>query len=584
MAKKQIRPPRRPAPPPRNPFRWESLRSDPRVAGGLLLLLAVLVYLPVWRAGFIWDDDDHLTRNPCIVGPLGFADIWTSSQAVYYPLVLTTFWILHKFVGLNPLPFHVLNVIMHGLAGILLWRVLRRLGAPAAWLGAALWVLHPVMVQSVAWVTELKNTQSAVLYLASALFFLRAEDEKECSRRSRWRIVSIGLFALAITSKSSTVMLPVLLFLAVWWRSGSISVRKAAELLPYLVISAVAAAWTIWEQKFHSGAIGERWSQSLAARVSVAGRDVWFYLTKLAWPVPLSFFYPRWKIEGLNLVSFLPFIGAVAAGTVLFWKRNSGPSWRAVFFAAACFVISIFPVLDFFDVYYFRYSFVSDHFQYLAAMAPLALVGSALGSLVRSARLTPLAGRVAAGVILVALATLTWTQAANYSDIEKLYRMSIERNPESWPAYSNLGALALQKRNFQDAITYCGKAVAINPGASEAQFNLGNAYLGQRQYGQAIPAYRAALETKPKNPQARANLAVSLLGVGRNQDAIHEFEESLRLDPNSAEVHYNLGYVLSQVARQEEGATHLRAALRLRPDYAAARARLREIGEQAPSP
>ena len=143
----------------------------------LLLALVFIAYTQVFWAGFIWDDESHLTQNPCVVGPLGLKEIWTTTQAVYYPLVLTTFWALHKFVGLNPLPYHALNVLLHAVSAILLWRVLRLLELRGAWLGAALWALHPVTVQSVAWVTELKNTQSCVFYLLSILFFLKWEDQ-----------------------------------------------------------------------------------------------------------------------------------------------------------------------------------------------------------------------------------------------------------------------------------------------------------------------------------------------------------------------------------------------------------------------
>src|SRR5437899_5177811 len=188
-----------------------------------LCALTILVYLQVWNAGFIWDDDSHLTENPCIVGPLGFKEIWTSSHAYYYPLVLSSFWVLHKFAGLNPLPYHLLNVLMHSGAAVLLWRVLRELRVRGAWLGAALWALHPVMVQSVAWITELKNTQSCFFYLLSILFFLKAESADVALPRKRWQFVlSIAFFAMAITSKSATVMLPVALCLSLWWRRGKL--------------------------------------------------------------------------------------------------------------------------------------------------------------------------------------------------------------------------------------------------------------------------------------------------------------------------------------------------------------------------
>src|SRR6266516_2191511 len=199
----------------------------------LLIALVFAAYVRVFTAGFVWDDESHLTQNPCIVGPLGLKEIWTSTRAVYYPLVLTTFWVLHKFVGLNPSPYHMLNVLMHAGSAALLWRVLRQLNVRGAWLGAALWALHPVMVQSVAWVTELKNTQSCLFYLLSIFWFLRfnADRTSDCTRW--WRFgLSLLFFVMAVASKFSTVMLSAVLALCVWWRTGRVQWRDLAALVP----------------------------------------------------------------------------------------------------------------------------------------------------------------------------------------------------------------------------------------------------------------------------------------------------------------------------------------------------------------
>jgi hypothetical protein len=232
----------------------------------LLIAFVFIAYAQVFRADFIWDDESHLTRNPCVVGPLGLKEIWTSTQAVYYPLVLTTFWVMHKFFGLNPLPYHFLNVFLHAASAILLWRILQLIRVRGAWLGAALWALHPVMVQSVAWVTELKNTQSCVFYLLSILFFLDWEDQGEAvskppeqrigGRRSLVFALSLLFFLLATLSKPSVVMLPFVLALCVWWMRGRIRWREALALAPFALISGVASAWTIWEQRFHARAVG----------------------------------------------------------------------------------------------------------------------------------------------------------------------------------------------------------------------------------------------------------------------------------------------------------------------------------------
>src|SRR5438105_3938618 len=317
----------------------------------LLVALVFAAYSRVFNAGFIWDDESHLTQNPCIVGPLGLKEVWTSARAVYYPLVLTTFWTLHKFVGLSPWPYHFLNVLLHAASAILLWQVLRQLDVRGGWLGAMLWALHPVMVQSVAWVTELKNTQSCLFYLLSIFYFLKWEGDFTAdyadgldrsspgelakspfrgfavspARTWRWFALSLVFFLLATLSKPSVVMLPVALALCIWWQTGRIDRRNVSALVPFVLISAVASAWTIFEQKFHAGATGAEWAQTWPERLIIAGRGIWFYLAKLAWPDPLIFIYPRWEINSSKLTAYLPVLAALTGLLGLWLVRATWP-------------------------------------------------------------------------------------------------------------------------------------------------------------------------------------------------------------------------------------------------------------------
>src|SRR5271163_1334290 len=226
---------------------------------GLILVLAViLIYQPVWYAGFIWDDDVHFTANPCIVGPLGLKEIWTTSAAQFFPLVLTTFWIEHALWGLAPWPYHLVNVLLHGAGAIVLWRVLRGLQAPGAWLGAALWALHPVQVESVAWITEMKNTQSGLFFLLSIFFFVRWLRAREIDGRTGcvWRyVLCLICAALAMASKSSTVILPVMLCLCVWRVEGRWQWRNLACVAPIFLLSVIGGTLSIWTQKLQLAVI-----------------------------------------------------------------------------------------------------------------------------------------------------------------------------------------------------------------------------------------------------------------------------------------------------------------------------------------
>jgi len=643
---------------PRDPQR--SIWQRNWLSALLLIALVFTAYARVFNAGFVWDDETHLTQNPCIVGPLGLKEIWTSTRAVYYPLVLTTFWALHKFAGLNPAPYHILNVLMHAGSAVLLWRVLRQLQIRGAWLGAALWALHPVMVQSVAWVTELKNTQSCLFYLLSIFFFLKWQEQPRMTRITRmadirkqggmlskapqrrlrncrwlvssarqWRFaLSLVFFILATVSKPSTVMLPVVLALCVWWRRGRIQWWDVAALAPFTLISALASVWTIWEQKFHAGAIGAEWAQTWPERLIIGGRAIWFYLVKLIWPQPLIFIYPRWEINSSQLIAYLPLLAALA-GLLALWLTRM--KWgRPVFFAAAYYVISLFPVLGFFSVYFFRYSFVSDHFQYLASMGPLALAGAAitegcsrLGLSRRAPILVPARRQSAvatttrwksflltaiSGTLLFVLGVLTWRQSADYHDLVTLYAATLAKNPGCWMAHYNLGIVLRDQGETDQAITHYRQAVALRPSYAEAHYNLGRLLAQKGQLNDAIAHYEKALEINPADAEAHNNLGVTLFGSGRVDDAIAHYQKAvtiqpdyadascnlanallskddldgaiarysacLALSPNQAEAQYNLASALLRKGRTDEAIAHYQKVLELSPESADARANL----------
>lgn len=607
----------------------------------LLIVLVFISYARVFHADFIWDDESHLTRNPCIVGPLGLKEIWTSARAVYYPLVLTTFWIVHKFVGLSPWPYHLLNVLFHAGSAVLLWRILRQLNVRGAWLGAGLWALHPVMVQSVAWVTELKNTQSGFFYLLSIFCFLKWEENPQkhsgisrikgteevlINHRPSPRYLRFGLsllfFVLATLSKPSVVMLPVVLALCVWWRTGRIGWRYIVALAPFVLISALASVWTILEQKFHAGAIGADWTQTWPDRLIIAGRAIWFYVAKLAWPHPLIFIYPRWEINSSQLTAYLPLVAALA-GLLALWLIRANWS-RAAFFAVAYYVVSLFPVLGFFSVYFFRYSFVSDHFQYLASMGPLALAGAGIVTgcnylaALRHLSVSPTTSRRSAtpatlllavcGVLLLALAFFTWRQTGVYKNLVTLYTATLTKNPGCWmahynlgialngqgdtdgaiahyrqavelrPSYAeahyNLGRLLAQKGQLDEAMVHYEKALEIDPSDAETHNNLGATLFAYGRVDEAIVHYRKALAIQPDYADASCNLASALLSNGDLNGAIDYYSACLTILPNQAESQYNLASALFRTGRMDEAITHYQKVIELRPENADARANL----------
>ncbi len=578
-------------------------RQSARAGGALLVLLTALAYLPALKGGFIWDDDSHLTENSCIVGPLGFKGIWTSSAAVYYPLVLSSFWLLHALWGLNPLPYHLVNIAMHAVCAVVLWRVLLRLGVRGAWLGAAVWALHPVQAESVAWITELKNTQSCLFYLLAILLFVKWRqaschlDKKGGSATYLLVLVCAGM---AILSKASTVMLPVVLGLSAWWMDGRWRWRGVVSLIPFFLVSGAASVWTIWEQKYHSGALGPEWTQSWPERVVIAGRVVWFYLGKLVWPHPLMFIYPRWEIDAGRLLAFLPALAAAAGLLVVWWRRNA--YGRSLFFALGYFVVSLFPVLGFFNVYFFRYSYVGDHFEYLASMGPLALAGAVITVVFEPLEkknwfLKPLF----CGALFTVLGVLTWEQAGVFRDNETLWRDTLAKNPAcsmahdelgivlgnagKWAeaqdqfeqalrikpdfaeAQDNLGSALARAGRVREGIEHMRRAVLINPNYDLAYYNLGMALVQTGEFEEAVRCYEEVLRINLNFVEAHNRLAEVLVRLGRMPEAMARWERALQLNPDFPDTHNNLGIALMRAGRLTEAVAHFEAAVRIKPDY-----------------
>lgn len=534
----------------------------------VFFLVALLVYGPVLSAGFIWDDDDHLTQNACIVGPLGFAGIWTTSAAVYYPLVLTSFWVQHALWGLNPMPYHLVNVFMHAACAVVLWRVLRRLGVPAAWFGALLWAVHPVMVESVAWITELKNTQSGLFYLVALLLFLKWRTADPTTPGREWRYAGALVCAvLAILSKASTVMLPVVLGLCWWWLDGTWRWRNVSRLAPFFLISIAASGWTIWEQKFHSGAVGPEWTQTWLERFVIAGKAIWFYLGKLAWPHPLVFIYPRWEISAEHGADFVPLGAAILVGLLL-W---SVARVRGAFLAYAVFVVSLFPVLGFFDIYFFRFSFVADHFQYLASMAvlPFAAAGVAWG--LQQARLWGRwGGNAGCAVLVTLLGLLSWRQAHIYRSEETLWRATLAGNPGCWMAHNNRGLACAANGQAQEAMAHYREALRLKPDFTDACINLGVVYKALGRTAEAREQFVRALVIAPLDAEAHNNLGVLLMEAGEDDNALAHYEIARQADPRNASAWYNQGNIFARQGRREEAIAAYRRALQLVPSNAPA--------------
>ena len=541
----------------------------------LLILSVILAYTAVWHAGFIWDDDSHLTANPCIVGPLGLKEVWTTSAAGICPLTYTTFWVEHALWGLKPLPYHLVNVLLQAACAVLLWRVLRELRIPGAWLGAALWALHPVGVESVAWITEMKNTQSGLFFLLSILFFIKWLRTKGSDRvtGNGWNYAVSWFFAaLAMASKSSTVILPLALWLCTWWIEGQWRWRNVARVIPIFLLSVVASASSIWTQSLQLAPVTDpQWARSWPERLATAGAAVWFYLGKLLWPPPLITIYPRWQIEAGQWVSYLPGLAVIAL--LLFFFRLRRVVWsRACFFAFAYFIVALLPVLGLIDNFIFHYSFVFDHFQYLASIGPLALAGATL-SLFSASVLSQrpwLQTSLGAGLLLI-LGVASWQRTLVYESEKTLWTDALAKNPAAWAGQNNLGIYFLRQGQVDQALEHFQKALAINPKHEEAYTNLGLALLKKGQLDEAIAQYQTVLKIDPNYAQAHSNLGNAFLQKGQLDEAISQYQMALAINSNYAEADNNFGYALFKKADWTKRPKRYQKALEIDPGYGQAR-------------
>jgi tetratricopeptide (TPR) repeat protein len=540
---------------------------------GLALALPALVlaaYWPALHGGFIWDDDAHVTR-PDLRSILGLWRIWSEPGATqqYYPVLHSAFWVEHHLWGDAALGYHLANVGLHLGACFLLLALLRRLAVPGAVLAVAVFALHPVCVETVAWVSEQKNTLSTVFYLMAALAYLRFDSE----RRARWYAAGLALFALALLSKSVTATLPAAILVVIWWKRGLLSIRTdVLPLLPWFGLGIAVGMFTAWVERAFVGASGAAFNLGPVERLLIAGRATWFYLGKVLWPVNLVFIYPRWTVTSQEAWQYLYPAAALCVLAAFFLLRGRSRTGLA---AALLYVGTLFPALGFVNVYPFVFSFVADHFQYLAAAFAIAALCAAATVLAHRlpARML-VASRVSGAALVGVLAFLTWRQCGDYRDVEAFYRSILAGNPDSWMAHDNLGVVLVQKGKADEAVVHYREAIRLNPSYPEAFNNYGNVLAKAGRWSEAEEAYAGALKARPTFAAAEYNWGYALNQAGQYARAETHLRNALRLKAGIAEVHYELGNALANSGRMAEAMDEYRQALALKPEFAEAHANL----------
>jgi len=525
--------------------------------------VALAAYWPALQGGFLWDDSGHVTRAD--LRPLGgLFRIWFEIGATqqYYPLLHSAFWLEHRLWGDVTLGYHLVNLLQHTTAAWLFGLVLRRLAVPGAWLAAGLFLLHPVCVESVAWISEQKNTLSLVLYLCAALAYL----DFDRNRSPRAYLLALVLFVGALLTKTVTASLPAALLVVFWWQRGRLDWRRdVGPLLPWFALGAAGGLFTAHFERVLIGAQGADFNLSAMDRLVLAGRAFWFYLGKLAWPADLIFVYPRWSVDALVWWQWLfPVAGLALLVALVWWSRRArGPLAAALLFGG-----SLFPVLGFVNVYPFIFSYVADHFQYLASLAVFAAAGAGLSQLPRQG------GIITGALLAILLGALTWQQAAIYRNSVALYEATLRSNPDAWLAHHNLAMILDDDGRHDEALPHIERTLALRPDYTEALNNLGNCLTHLERPGEAVAPLERAIKLRPAYAEAQNSLGATFMALGRKEEGRAQFETAVRLQPDYATAHRNLALALANAGRVPEALGHFERVTALMPDDPEARVQL----------
>jgi tetratricopeptide (TPR) repeat protein len=531
----------------------------------VIVVAGIAIYGPSLGGDWLWDDDLLVTGNSLVHDPAGWWRIWLVPTSLfdYLPLKVTVEWIEWHLWGDNPLPYRILNLALHLTGALLLWRLLAKFGLRSAWLGALIFTVHPVMVESVAWIAELKNTLS----LPIALCAMCAWIDFDRDRRPRDYALALGLFLVTMLCKATFVMFPVVILLYAWWRHGRVGLADLKASAPFFGVSLVLGLVTVWFLHLHGmdshpAKLGGAWS-----RTACAGLALSFYFSKAVLPVFLMPIYPLWNVDPPRLIQFLPW--PVCAGVFYFlWVRRDG--WgRPALFGLGFFVVNLLPFLGFTAGSYMSFTWTMDHILYLPM---LGLIGLAVAGCEHLLPLLSYLGRkIAVGILAFLVGLMAWgghDYAGDYVNQETLWSYSLRQNPDNWLAHIDLANALYNKGELDAAFAHYQQALAIRPDIAEVYFNLGYAYYRARDLPKAIADYEKAIDLNPNYVNARSNLGVALGAEGKMPEAIEQYHQALHYDPGSAEAHNDLGVTLTSMKTFVEAESELKKALAIDSGYA----------------
>jgi len=583
---------------------------------GLIVLAVAWIYRPALGGAWLWDDGLEVARNPVIRDPAGWWRCWLGSGSMdYFPLKTTLQWVEWHLWGDRVAGYHACNAALHAACALLLWRVLAKLGVRLAWLGGLLFAIHPLAVESVAWISEFKNPLSLFLLFWAFLLFLDW-DARDCALRNPARrdvggdeggdvahppreyLASLLLFLAALLSKTSVVIFPAFLLLHAWWKRGRVGRRDVMAALPFAIASLTLGLVTVWFQAHRATGLAGT-PAGFPARLGQAGWQIWIYLGHCLVPMNPEPVYPETPAGALGV---LPWLGLGVLIWIL-WRRRGGFGRHALL-GGGWFFLNLVPVLGLVPISYLRVAPGADHLAYISVAGLCGLAAAAMGGI----RLRTGTGRTILVVVVASLAaTLAWRShrhAGVFRNEGSLWGYALERNPGSWLAHNNRGKVLMESGRPAEAAVLFADAVRLEPDSPEAHANLGNALqqLGRAadarvEYAKALaidpgsagvayglgvslllsgqPAeaadwFRVSLRGEPGRATAHNDLGLCLMKLGRPEKATAEYREALRIDPDLPEAHLNLGNAWFQADRLSDAAVEYRKALRLNPAYRAA--------------
>jgi len=524
-----------------------------------------------------------------------------NQSADYFPLKTTMLWLEYQLWGHDydqmgrptpaAHPFHVMNILIHALDGLLLWMVLRQLKVPGAWLASLLFVIHPVHAESVAWIAERKNTLSLLFCLLSVSAWLRFED----SEKRKYYVWALVLFVASLFCKTHMVVLPAVLVLLTWWKSGKLTLRDLQRSVPFFVIGLTLAWVTVWFQ--NDRAIGGEvipigdWP----SRIAGAGVVVWSYLSNALMPFNLNTIYANTPYLWWPLTEPQPWMFVSGAFVlfvlVLLWKIATSPSsstatpiaLRTPFFVFAFFVGTLFPVLGLLKMSYMRLTLQADHFQYFSDIAIVALLGAIYATLYKKADASwqPILVGVC-GIFVVSFCAYTWERAGVHQSEKTLWTACLKKNEASWQAHNHIGAVLYSERKVPEATPHFERAVELKPENPEVHNNLGLVRWQYGRYDEALAQYREAVRIKGEVMALRRNLADALLSMKQLPDAVEQYQIIIKEVPNDPNLHVNLGICFAQMNRFPEAKQEFETALKLDPSNPTAKQNFEALRRMVP--